>query len=39
MPGAMSISTTLRKAAQLQDKIEQLRGQLTALLVQARAEV
>ena len=35
----MSISTTLRKAAQLQDKIEQLRGQLTALLVQARAEV
>ena len=39
MRGAMSISTTLRKAAQLQDKIEQLRGQLTALLVQARAEV
>ena len=39
MPGAMSISTPLRKAAQLQDKIEQLLGQLTALLVQARAEV
>lgn len=39
MPGAMSISTTLRKAAQLQDKIEQLRGQLAALLVQAHAEV
>ena len=39
MPGDMSIRTTLRKAAQLQDKIEQLRGQLTALLVQAHAEV
>ena len=39
MTRAMSIRTTLRKAAQLQDKIEQLRGELTALLTQARAEV
>lgn len=35
----MSISSTLRKAALLQEKIEELRGKLVALLTQARTEV
>ena len=35
----MSITTTLRKAAKLQEKIEGLRGQLAGILDQARAEV
>lgn len=35
----MSISKTLRQAVRLQEKIDQLRGQLTAVLNQARAEM
>lgn len=37
--GQMSISKSLRRAAQLQEQIDRLRGQLAALLDQARAEV
>ncbi len=36
---AMSISTSLRRAARLQEKIEELRGQLAGLLDKARAEL
>jgi hypothetical protein len=35
----MSISTSLHRAAQLQEKIEALRGQLATLLDRARAEI
>ncbi len=36
---SMSISSTLRRAAQLQEKIEGLRGQLAGLLAEARKEL
>ncbi len=35
----MSISTSLRKAAEIQEQIESLRAQLADLLTQAHAEI